>query len=432
MIPFMFATGIENSYPTIENGRIRRDQMEECGHYANWRTDFRLVTRMGINYLRYGVPLHRVWLGPGRYDWEFSDLAFGELQRLGIEPIADLCHFGVPDWLGNFQNPEFPELFRQYAAAFAARYPWVRFYTPVNEMYVCARFSALYGWWNEQETSPRAYVSAVKHLARANVLAMQEIARRRPDAIFVQSESTEYFHPCTPEAVELADAINQIRFLTLDLIYGHPLDPSARAFVHDCGMTEEECRFFEQNAIRKNCVIGTDYYVSNEHYIEPGGERHAAGELLGYTTIARQYFERYGLPLMHTETNRDEGPDGDEAATWLRRQWSMMLSLMHSGVPMVGFTWYSLTDQVDWDDSLRFMRKHVNSRGLYDLDRQMRAAGREYGKLIVDWKDHLAPFDETEADPRLAVDHRPDVCAVTANLRRLLMTVDSNDDDKAS
>jgi hypothetical protein len=36
---FLFATGIENSAPTIQGGRIRRDQMEECGHYARWRED---------------------------------------------------------------------------------------------------------------------------------------------------------------------------------------------------------------------------------------------------------------------------------------------------------------------------------------------------------------------------------------------------------
>ncbi len=30
---FMFATGIENSIPTINNGRTRIDEMEKCGHY---------------------------------------------------------------------------------------------------------------------------------------------------------------------------------------------------------------------------------------------------------------------------------------------------------------------------------------------------------------------------------------------------------------
>ena len=32
---FMFATGIENSIPTINNGRTRIDEMEKCGHYKH-------------------------------------------------------------------------------------------------------------------------------------------------------------------------------------------------------------------------------------------------------------------------------------------------------------------------------------------------------------------------------------------------------------
>ncbi len=52
MIPaFMFATGIENSYPTIQQGRVRVDEMEKCGHYDLWRRDFDLVQEMGIRFL---------------------------------------------------------------------------------------------------------------------------------------------------------------------------------------------------------------------------------------------------------------------------------------------------------------------------------------------------------------------------------------------
>ena len=54
---FMFATGIENSIPTIKGGRVRVDQMEACGHYRHWRTDFDCVEEIGIHYLRYGPPL---------------------------------------------------------------------------------------------------------------------------------------------------------------------------------------------------------------------------------------------------------------------------------------------------------------------------------------------------------------------------------------
>ncbi|MGI4788318.1 MAG: hypothetical protein ACRYFS_05655 [Janthinobacterium lividum] len=71
---FWFATGIECSYPTINQGSLRRDLLEECGHYVRWKDDLRLVHELGLRFLRYGLPYHRIHLGPGRYDWEFADL----------------------------------------------------------------------------------------------------------------------------------------------------------------------------------------------------------------------------------------------------------------------------------------------------------------------------------------------------------------------
>ena len=160
----MFATGIENSIPTINHGKTRVDEMAVCGHYERWREDFDCVAEIGINYLRYGPPIHKTYLGPGKFDWEFSDLTFAELKRREITPIVDLCHFGVPDWIGNFQNPDFPQLFAAYAGEFAERYPWVQLFTPINEMFICAVFSAKYGWWNEQKKDDRSFITAIKHL----------------------------------------------------------------------------------------------------------------------------------------------------------------------------------------------------------------------------------------------------------------------------
>ena len=62
---FMFATGIENSYPTINGGKTRIDEMEICGHYKKWRTDFDLVEELGISFLRYGPPIHTTGSVPG-------------------------------------------------------------------------------------------------------------------------------------------------------------------------------------------------------------------------------------------------------------------------------------------------------------------------------------------------------------------------------
>src|SRR5687768_1191283 len=70
---FMFATGIECSYPTIHQGKTRRDQMRECDHYKRWKEDLRLVKELGLRVLRYGLPYYSIHKGAGRYDWSFAD-----------------------------------------------------------------------------------------------------------------------------------------------------------------------------------------------------------------------------------------------------------------------------------------------------------------------------------------------------------------------
>jgi len=49
---FMFATGIECSYPTIDHGRWRRDEMDSTRHYELWQDDFRLAREIGITHIR--------------------------------------------------------------------------------------------------------------------------------------------------------------------------------------------------------------------------------------------------------------------------------------------------------------------------------------------------------------------------------------------
>jgi beta-glucosidase/6-phospho-beta-glucosidase/beta-galactosidase len=386
---FLFATGIENSIPTTNDGRFRVDEMEKCGHYKYWKKDFDLVQEIGINILRYGPPFHKTFLAENKFDWSFADETFKDLRERKIIPIVDLCHFGVPDWIGNFQNPDFPELFAKYAAAFAVRFPWVQLYTPMNEMYICAIFSAYYGWWNEQLTTDLSFVTALKHIVKANVLAMKEILKVKPNAIFIQSESSEYFHAENPRAIKPAELMNARRFLSLDLNYGRRVESEMYEYVMDNGMTREEYHFFMSNNIKRHCIMGNDYYMTNEHRVSEDGSTRASGEIFGYHTITSQYYDRYRLPIMHTETNMQEGSTGEAAVNWLWKQWANVMRVRNDGMPIVGFTWYSLTDQVDWDSALRENNGNVNSLGLYDLDRNIRAVGKSYKQLIVDWSDVL-------------------------------------------
>ena len=66
-----------------------------------------------------------------------------------------------------------------------------------------------------------------------------------------------------------------------------------------------------------------------------------------------------------------------------------MIRLRKDGVPIIGFTWYSLTDQMDWDTALREDNHHVDTLGLYDLNRKIRPVGRAYKELVAEWRDIL-------------------------------------------
>jgi beta-glucosidase/6-phospho-beta-glucosidase/beta-galactosidase len=322
-----------------------------------------------------------VWTGPDKYDWSFMDAVADGMRELDIVPIMDLCHFGVPNWVENFQNPDFPDLFARYAAAFARRYPWVRLYTPVNEMYVTAKMSALDGVWNEQLRSERAFVTAIKHLAKASVLAAQSILKEQPEAIFVNSESGEFFQACCPDQklVEIAAFENERRFIALDLLYAVPSSPRVRAYLVENGMTMPEFDWFMNQPMNDRCVLGIDYYEWNEKLINSNGRSESLGELFGWYVITKQYYDRYRRPLMHTETNCQ---DAKQAPAWLWRQWHNVQLMRHSGIPVVGFTWYSLIDQVDWNVGLSRSLGTVNPVGLYDLNRDPRPAAQAYHHLV--------------------------------------------------
>jgi len=90
--------------------------------------------------------------------------------------------------------------------------------------------------------------------------------------------------------------------------------------------------------------------------------------------------------VMHTETNYSE----PGAVVWLKKEWANVRQLRREGVPLVGFTWYSLQDQVDWDTGLRENNGRVNSLGLCDLDRNIRPVGHAFKALMDAWRQRVA------------------------------------------
>lgn len=386
---FAFATGIECSNPIItgKDGRnARRDQLAECRHYECFREDFALTRDLGLKFLRYGLPYHIVNPARGVYDWSFADEAMREMHKSELVPILDLLHFGVPNWVGDFQNPELPVLFAEYAGAIAARYPWVRAFTPVNEIYIAARASAKDGVWNERLKTDKGFVTALKHLAAANILATKAIARTRPDLIVIQSESAEYVHHISPHPSHEVKFSNKLRFLALDLLYRKVPDADVMLYLLDNDFSREEFDWFMLNNAAGFQIMGNDYYGRNEHLLLPDGQIIQGEDVLGWYLITKRYYERYYRPVMHTETNVF---DAVNAPRWLWKQWANVLRMRRDAVPVMGFTWYSLTDQIDWDTSLVEQNNRVNECGLFDLERRPRPVAAAYRQLLAAFKDEI-------------------------------------------
>lgn len=375
---FIAGTGIECSAPVIAGG-VRMDELAKTGHYQHLAQDIAMVAQLGVRFLRYGVPIHRANPAPDTYDWDFTDRAMEAMRAEGVEPIVDLLHFGVPDDVGDFQNAAFPARFGAFAAAFAERYPWTRYYTPVNEPLITAAFSGRDGVWNERGTSERMFVAALLNVARCAVLASAEIRRRRPDAIFLQSDSCEAYHPIHPDAIERARFMNELRFVGFELVYGRQLAGAVRDHLLANGATAADLAWFESHGSSEGCICGNDYYEVSEKEVAADGSLRDCGVRLGYYGIGRQYHERLRVPIMLAETNME----GERAVDWLLRQWTDVQRLRDEGVPIRGFIWYGFVNHVDWDSALTRNDGRENTCGLVSLERVPNATHEAYRQLIA-------------------------------------------------
>jgi beta-glucosidase len=377
---FLFATGIENSYPLLPDGS-RHDQLEQCGHYHRWREDFGLAQSLGIDALRYGPAWYRTNPAPGRYDWSSVDDQMAWLREASLIVIADLCHFGVPDWIDGFRDPALPIHLAAYAREFARRYPWVRHFTPVNEMFVAANFSAMAGWWNECATGADSFACTLGNVSMAHELAVAAILAECPTAIIVQAESFERFTPAdsSPAAMEQAQFWNEARFAALDLTLARTPSPAMSELLVRSGMTTTDFAFLREKRAHRQRWIGVDYYNSCEQLVRADGQKTRSPRRIGLAALAREYHARYRLPLFISETSRAAA----RATEWLSEQWDEAARLAALGVPVRGFTWFPLGDVIDWRYALREKLGDVDPIGLYDLRREPRAVAAAYAGLIA-------------------------------------------------
>jgi glycosyltransferase involved in cell wall biosynthesis len=296
-----------------------------------------------------------------------------EAERVGIRFMLDVMHFGTPLWLKQaVGDPEFPEALEQFAEKLAGRYGTeVKAWCPFNEPLVSALFSGDMGFWPPHQRHWRGYMPVLSRVVQATARATRAIRRAAPETPIVLCDAAENFHSRDPELRDEVHRRNLRRFIVMDLLTGkvdhhHPL----YAWLTNYGMSELDLEWFRTHPQPPD-VLGLDYYPHSDWQLEMcGGNIHQrrADTPAGLYRLASTYYNRYGLPLMLTETSADGMPVHREV--WLETILEQTKRLRSQGVPMLGMIWWPLLDQLDWDGALTHRIGKIHRVGLFTLQRR--------------------------------------------------------------
>ena len=385
---FAVACGEEGSDPVVVHlgERVRVDQYEASGHYRHLDEDLAAVADLGIDVWRYGMPWRLTETAPGVYDWTLWDKALEACRRHGLEPVVDLCHFGLPNHYGGFCESEWVTGFVAYVAAFLDRYREPRWFTPVNEPGITALFSARMGMWNDRRASEGDHFVALANIALANLEALRLIRADR-DGWWIGSEGfgCHLAEPDDHDAVAEAVAARDLEWAVWDLHLGVAPRGVAAAIaeVVDPAVLD---RLGELAGVvpRDRIVAGHDIYPVSVTAHGARAQRPVtiADRVTAYESTAAEWFKRYQVPFWVSETSNLSLPV-EQGGEWLDALTAGLTRLTAQGLPVRGICWYSRGDQFDWDSALTVPVGAVTSVGLFDAQRVARPVARAYGELAA-------------------------------------------------
>jgi dTDP-4-dehydrorhamnose reductase len=357
--------GLECTVNRVKNDFF--DQLAYAGHYDR-PGDIAAIAALGIQKIRYPLLWEKYQPEPGRpASWSRVENKLDELRGCGTGIIAGLVHHGSGPAHVNLLDESFAEGLAAYARSVAEKFPWIEYYTPVNEPLTTARFCGLYGLWYPHGQDDQSFYRILLNECRATVLAMQQIRQVNPGAKLVLTEDLGKVHS-TPLLAYQADFENHRRWLSCDLMAGkvdsaHPLWPHLRA----AGIRQQELDFFRQHACLPD-ILGFNHYLTSERYLDEqldqypaenhgGNGRHRYADVeavrVGHLSpdgpyrLLKEAWARYGLPMAVTEVHLH--CSREEQMRWLSAIWETACRLRAEGIDLRAVTAWALLGSFGWN-----------------------------------------------------------------------------------
>jgi len=361
-----------------------------CDHYHRFEEDLDLAASLGLDAYRFSTSWARVLPEgrgkPNQAGLDFYDRLTDAMLERGLKPMATLYHWELPvplADLGGWRNPDIANWFADFTHIIMDRIGDRMFsVSPINEPWCVGWLSHFLGVHAPGLRDIRAAAHAMHHVMTghgAAIRVMRALGMNNLGAVC----NFEYAHPATdkPDDVKAALLYDGIynRFFLGGLFEGqYPsdvmegLEPHMpRGFENDFDLIGQPLDW-----------LGINYYTCTriESNSEPWPSYHSVDGPLPKTQMGWEIYpdglhhfltwthENYtkGLPLYVTEngmSNADEiGRTDQERIDYLNQHIAAAKRAIADGVPLNGYTFWSLLDNYEWSLGYekRFGLVHVN------------------------------------------------------------------------
>lgn len=327
----------------INRSGERVNLLKETEHHLRTEEDYNLLLEMGIKTVREGVCWSFVETGPNIFDFSEVLNRIQIADKLGIQQIWDMIHFGYPGDLFP-THPKFCERFenlcREFVKFYKASTNQPLLIVPVNEISFLSWFSG-----DARGTVPFLEKSGFDmkyHLCKAAIIGINAIKEEDPDSTIILVEPLVKIHNNGNLSAEELFKINEYQFEAADMISGR--------ICPELGGNESLLD-----------IIGMNYYW-NCQWVEGGETVYWPDSLqnrMPFRELIKEVYTRYQKPLFISET----GHFGSGRVEWIEEIFEESIAAKNSGVEFWGICIYPITDRPDWDDLTSY--SHC---GIFDLD----------------------------------------------------------------